>query len=100
MKPPSGAPRRLIGLVDATALVVGSMIGSGIFIVSAESARLTGTPGRLLLVWALAGTLTLLAAAVVVLLAIASSRTTLPGFGLVLVGIPVFFARRRKQNAA
>ncbi|MGZ6971865.1 MAG: APC family permease, partial [Thermoanaerobaculia bacterium] len=62
MNPPSGAPRRLIGLVDATALVVGSMIGSGIFIVSAESARLTGTPGRLLLVWALAGTLTLLAA--------------------------------------
>src|SRR5450759_3110775 len=62
MKPPSGAPRRLIGLVDATALVVGSMIGSGIFIVSAESARLTGTPGRLLLVWALAGTRTLLAA--------------------------------------
>ncbi|MFI5120937.1 MAG: APC family permease [Thermoanaerobaculia bacterium] len=62
MQPPSGAPRRLIGLVDATALVVGSMIGSGIFIVSAESARLVGTPGRLLAVWALAGALTLLAA--------------------------------------
>jgi APA family basic amino acid/polyamine antiporter len=62
MQPPPGAPRRLIGLVDATALVVGSMIGSGIFIVSAESARLTGTPGRLLAVWALAGILTLLAA--------------------------------------
>ncbi|HMA28568.1 MAG TPA: amino acid permease [Thermoanaerobaculia bacterium] len=58
----SGAPRRLIGLVDATALVVGSMIGSGIFIVSAESARLVGTPGRLLAVWAFAGVLTLLAA--------------------------------------
>ncbi|MGZ5429018.1 MAG: APC family permease [Thermoanaerobaculia bacterium] len=62
MQPSSGAPRRLIGLVDATALVVGSMIGSGIFIVSAESARLVGTPGRLLAVWALAGALTLLAA--------------------------------------
>ena len=62
MQPPSGAPRRLIGLVDATALVVGSMIGSGIFIVSAESARLVGTPGRLLALWALAGALTLLAA--------------------------------------
>ena len=62
MQPPSGAPRRLIGLVDATALVVGSMIGSGIFIVSAESARLVGTPGRLLAVWVFAGTLTLLAA--------------------------------------
>jgi len=62
MQPPSGGPRRLIGLVDATALVVGSMIGSGIFIVSAESARLVGTPGRLLAVWVLAGALTLLAA--------------------------------------
>jgi len=62
MQPPSGGPRRLIGLVDATALVVGSMIGSGIFIVSAESARLVGTPWRLLAVWALAGALTLLAA--------------------------------------
>ena len=62
MQPPSGGPRRLIGLVDATALVVGSMIGSGIFIVSAESARQVGTPGRLLFVWVLAGALTLLAA--------------------------------------
>jgi len=43
-------------------LVVGSMIGSGIFIVSAESARLVGTPARLLAVWLVAGLLTLLAA--------------------------------------
>ncbi len=56
------APRRLIGRLDATMLVVGSMIGSGIFIVSAESARLVGTGGRLLAVWAAAGALTLLAA--------------------------------------
>jgi basic amino acid/polyamine antiporter, APA family len=55
-------PRRLIGPFDATMLVVGSMIGSGIFIVSAESARLVGTPGRLLLVWGVAGLLTVLAA--------------------------------------
>ena len=55
-------PRRLIGPFDATMLVVGSMIGSGIFIVSAESARLVGTPGRLLFVWAVAGLLTVLAA--------------------------------------
>ena len=59
---PTGAPRRLIGRFDATMLVVGSMIGSGIFIVSAESARLVGTGGRLLLVWGAAGALTLLAA--------------------------------------
>ena len=55
-------PRRVIGPFDATALVVGSMIGSGIFIVSAESARLLGTPGGLLAVWTAAGLLTLLAA--------------------------------------
>jgi APA family basic amino acid/polyamine antiporter len=62
MQPPSGAPRRLIGLIDATALVVGSMIGSGVFIVAAESARLAGTPARLLAMWLVAGLLTLLAA--------------------------------------
>ncbi len=56
-------PRRQIGPFDGAMLVVGSMIGSGIFIVSAESARNVGTAGRLLLVWAVAGLLTLLAAA-------------------------------------
>jgi basic amino acid/polyamine antiporter, APA family len=55
-------PRRQIGPFDATMLVVGSMIGSGIFIVSAESARQVGTPGRLIAVWVVAGALTLLAA--------------------------------------
>ena len=55
-------PRRLIGPFDATMLVVGSMFGSGIFIVSAESARQVGTPGRLLAVWSAAGVMTLLAA--------------------------------------
>jgi APA family basic amino acid/polyamine antiporter len=54
--------RRLVrglSLLDATMIVVGSMIGSGIFIVSAESARLVGAPGWLLLAWALAGLLTI-----------------------------------------
>lgn len=50
-----------IGVLDGFTLVVGSMIGSGIFIVSAESARLVGTPGRLLAVWTVAGALTVLA---------------------------------------
>ena len=36
---------RGLGLLDATMIVVGSMIGSGIFIVSAESSRLVGAPG-------------------------------------------------------
>ena len=50
---------RGLGLLDATMIVVGSMIGSGIFIVSAESSRLVGTPGWLLMAWALAGVLTI-----------------------------------------
>lgn len=50
---------RGLGLLDATMIVVGSMIGSGIFIVSAESARLVGAPGWLLMAWALAGLLTI-----------------------------------------
>ncbi|HSE24067.1 MAG TPA: amino acid permease [Pyrinomonadaceae bacterium] len=50
---------RGLNLVDATMIVVGSMIGSGIFITSAESARLVGSPGWLLMAWALAGVLTI-----------------------------------------
>lgn len=56
--PPSELVRAL-GPVDATMIVIGSMIGSGVFIVSAESARLSGAPGWLLLAWALAGLLTI-----------------------------------------
>jgi APA family basic amino acid/polyamine antiporter len=57
---PVPAPRleRGLGGLDATMIVMGSMIGSGIFITSAESARLAGSPGLLLLAWALAGLLT------------------------------------------
>ena len=50
---------RGLGRLDATMIVVGSMIGSGIFITSAESARLVGSPGWLLAAWALAGVLTI-----------------------------------------
>ena len=53
-----GLVRRL-GPLDATMIVVGSMIGSGIFITSAESARLTGAPGWLILAWAVAGLMTI-----------------------------------------
>ena len=49
---------RGLGLTDATMIVMGSMIGSGIFITSAESARLVGSPGWLLVAWALAGLMT------------------------------------------
>src|SRR3954464_6869581 len=48
-----------LGQLDATMIVIGSMIGSGIFITSAESARLVGAPGWLLMAWALAGLLTI-----------------------------------------
>src|SRR6188474_572297 len=50
---------RGLSLVDATTIVVGSMIGSGIFIVSAESARLVGSPGWLLVAWTIAGLMTI-----------------------------------------
>src|SRR5438270_2842642 len=50
---------RGLSLLDATMIVVGSMIGSGIFITSAESARLVGSPGWLLAAWALAGVMTI-----------------------------------------
>src|SRR6201981_230275 len=49
-----------ISRLDATALVVGSMIGSGIFIVSAEILREVHAPGLLLVVWAASGVVTLM----------------------------------------
>src|SRR4029450_5205929 len=49
-------------LIDSTMLVAGSMIGSGIFIVSAEIARLVGSSGWLLVVLAVTGVLTIIAA--------------------------------------
>src|SRR3989442_2296810 len=53
---------RAITRLDATALVVGSMIGSGIFIVSADILRQVHSPGLLLAVWLLSGVVTLLGA--------------------------------------
>ncbi len=53
---------RAIGLFDGTMIVVGSMIGSGIFIVSADISRQTGSAGGLLLTWIVTGLLTVAAA--------------------------------------
>lgn len=50
---------RGLGLLDATMIVVGSMIGSGIFLVSSESSRLVGSPGWLLAAWTIAGLMTI-----------------------------------------
>lgn len=53
---------RGLGLLDSTMIVAGSMIGSGIFIVSADIARQVGSPGWLLVVWLITGLLTLIGA--------------------------------------
>jgi APA family basic amino acid/polyamine antiporter len=53
---------RALTLTDATMLVAGSMVGSGIFIVSADIARTVGSPGWLLAAWAVTGVITLLGA--------------------------------------
>src|ERR1700732_3401831 len=53
---------RAIGLFDGTMIVVGSMIGSGIFIVAADISRQTGSSGGLLLTWIITGLLTIAAA--------------------------------------
>jgi APA family basic amino acid/polyamine antiporter len=58
----SGFQKRLT-VFDATAVIMGSMIGSGIFIVSADIARSLGSPGWLLAAWVLTGLLTVTAAA-------------------------------------
>jgi APA family basic amino acid/polyamine antiporter len=53
---------RGLGLFDSTMIVAGSMIGSGIFIVSAQISRQVGAPGWLLVVWIVTGLLTVMAA--------------------------------------
>src|SRR6201990_3417219 len=54
--------KRELGLLDGTMLVIGSMIGSGIFIVSADITRNVGSAGWLIVVWLITGFLTLTAA--------------------------------------
>lgn len=58
MDAPNDKLVRGLGPLDATMIVIGSMIGSGIFITSAESTRLISAPGWLLLAWTMAGVLT------------------------------------------
>jgi basic amino acid/polyamine antiporter, APA family len=54
--------KRSLGLIDATMLVAGSMIGSGIFLVSSDMARTVGSAGYLLLLWLITGLITVMAA--------------------------------------
>ena len=80
---------RALGPVDATMIVIGSMIGSGIFITSAETSRLSGAPGWLLLAWTIAGLLTMTGA-----LCCSELATMMPRAG----GVYVFF--REAYNPA
>jgi len=61
-RPSTGQLVRGLGLLDATMIVAGSMIGSGIFIVSADMARQLGSAGWLLVAWLVTGLLTMVAA--------------------------------------
>ncbi len=54
--------KRTLGLLDTTLLVAGSMVGSGIFIVSSDMARTVGSPAWLLVCWVLTGLITVFAA--------------------------------------
>ncbi len=54
--------KRELGLLDGTMLVVGSMIGSGIFIVSSDMVRQVGSAGWLIAIWVLTALLTIVAA--------------------------------------
>ena len=64
MKDNPGQPKlkHSLGLLDGTMIVAGSMIGSGIFIVSADIIRNVGSSGWLIVVWLLTGFMTLTAA--------------------------------------
>src|SRR2546425_13359880 len=53
---------RGLGLLDSTMIVAGSMIGSGIFIVSGGISKQVGAPGWLLVVWLVTGALTVIGA--------------------------------------
>jgi APA family basic amino acid/polyamine antiporter len=57
-----GQFKKSLNLFDSAAITMGSMIGSGIFIVSADIARNVGSPGWLLVVWAITLVMTVLAA--------------------------------------
>jgi len=54
--------RKRLNLFDSTAIVVGSRVGSGIFIVSSDIARKVGSSGWLMMVWIISGFMTVIAA--------------------------------------
>jgi APA family basic amino acid/polyamine antiporter len=54
--------RKRVNLFDGISIVAGAMIGSGIFIVSADIARNVGSPGWLMVVWLITGVITVIGA--------------------------------------
>jgi len=62
MNEPNSSFKPSLGLLDATMIVAGSMIGSGIFIVSADITRDVGSAGWLIFVWLITGFMTITAA--------------------------------------
>src|SRR5512140_3482769 len=60
-KPQNGLVKGL-GLVDSTTLVMGSMIGSGVFIVAADISRQVQSPGLMMMTWVVTAIITLIAA--------------------------------------
>jgi len=62
MKEDNNLLQKRVNLFDGISIVAGAMIGSGIFIVSADIARNVGSPGWLLVVWLITGIITLIGA--------------------------------------
>ena len=62
MKDESHLLQKRVNLFDGISIVAGAMIGSGIFIVSADIARNVGSPGWLLIVWVITGIITMIGA--------------------------------------
>ncbi len=69
-------PKRELGFFDSTMIVIGVMIGSGIFIVPADMARTIGSPGWFMVAWVFAGILTITAS-----LSYGELASMLPGAG-------------------
>ena len=62
MKTETAEFKKSLNLLDSTAIVIGSMIGSGVFIVGSDMARILGSPGWLMITWLITGVLTIFAA--------------------------------------
>jgi APA family basic amino acid/polyamine antiporter len=83
-------------LTDATMLVAGSMIGSGVFIVAADMGRTLGSPGWLLIAWVLTGVVSVLGALAYGELAAMYPRAG--GMYTFLRGVPVYYSTLAKTH--